>query len=331
MSGSGTEDSSLGAVGGNLSEPGIGRTSGYDLPVYGLGSGRFYLLHLTALSIILCSLVCAIIVLCWSFRGNRSQFFLWPIGERLAVYMAFCDGLFNVSHSLDHIHYVLQKDHVRPAALCVFYGIILQEFITAQVLLVNMASINAFVMVYRRRSLNFASYDHRLLIYVFGVPLVLAVVLAATGQLGPSGAFCHFDMVAADPAVVLVLTTVLFFFVFIVNSLLYVLTWKRINREAKSIQASIGRSQLVSASHRAAKNCMLFVVAFVAQWCTLSFLSVWQSFGPPPFWLIMLTTSFTNLGGVLNLLVFVRIRRRPDSGVSTSVYKNTGTCQPTAA
>ena len=72
-------------------------------------------------------------------------------------------------------------------------------------------------------------------------------------------------MVLAHPAVYLGVNTVLLLAVFTVNSILYVLTWRRIRQEACSIQLSVGRSQLVAASHVAAKNCMLFVIAFVLQ------------------------------------------------------------------
>ena len=57
-----------------------------------------------------------------------------------------------------------------------------------QILLVNITAINAFTLVYRRRALDFGVGDRRLLLYVYGVPCVLAGCLAAAGQLGPSGA-----------------------------------------------------------------------------------------------------------------------------------------------
>ena len=47
--------------------------------------------------------------------------------------MAFCDGLFNISHSLDHLHYVIQRNHVTPEGLCVFYAMFLVEFMSSQV------------------------------------------------------------------------------------------------------------------------------------------------------------------------------------------------------
>lgn len=76
---------------------------------------------------------------------------------------------------------------------------------------------------------------------------------------------CFFDMVLAHPAVYLAVNTVLLLTVVLVNSVLYVLTWRKIRAEAHSIQLSVGRSQLVAASHAAAKNCLLFVIAFVLQ------------------------------------------------------------------
>ncbi|KAF0293251.1 hypothetical protein FJT64_008845 [Amphibalanus amphitrite] len=117
---------------------------------------------------------------------------------------------------------------------------------------------------------------------------------------------CYFDMVLAHPAVYLGVNTVLLLAVFTINSVLYVLTWRRIRQEACSIQLSVGRSQLVAASHVAAKN----LHALRHRWWVLGVLPIWQKFAPPPFWFVQLTTTFTNLGGCLNLLVYARIRRR---------------------
>ena len=87
----------------------------------------------------------------------------------------------------------------------------------------------------------------------------------AADKIDPPAGSCYFDMVLAHPAVYLGVNTVLLLAVFTVNSVLYVLTWRRIRQEACSIQLSVGRSQLVAASHVAAKNCMLFVIAFLLQ------------------------------------------------------------------
>lgn len=57
-----------------------------------------------------------------------------------------------------------------------------------QILLVHITAINAFVLVHRRRALEFGLGDHRLLLVVYGLPAILAVNLAVSGQLGPSGA-----------------------------------------------------------------------------------------------------------------------------------------------
>lgn len=46
------------------------------------------------------------------------------------------------------------------------------------------------------------------------------------------------------------------------------------------------------------------------QWWAVGVLPIWQKLAPPPFWFVQLTTTFTNLGGCLNLLVYMRIRRR---------------------
>ena len=54
--------------------------SGYDLPVYGLDDGNFLRLHVVALSLIFCSLACAVAVVVWSFRTHNTKFFTWSQG-----------------------------------------------------------------------------------------------------------------------------------------------------------------------------------------------------------------------------------------------------------
>ena len=86
------------------------------------------------------------------------------------VYIAVCDGLFNVAHSIDDLHMVITRDHVRPKELCEFYGFTLAEFITAQNLMVNIMAVNAFMLIYFQSYLKFGRYDWRLLAWTFGAP-----------------------------------------------------------------------------------------------------------------------------------------------------------------
>ena len=163
--------------------------SGYDLPVYGLSNNQFAAIHAPALSFIFISLISAITVLASSFKHqNIRTFFTWTKPERFVIYLAFCDGLFNVCHSMDHLHIVITKDHVYPLELCEFYGVIIAEFMTAQHLMVNIICINAFLLIYFRKNLNFGRYDWKLLAWVYGVPAVATIAAAAAGVMGPNGA-----------------------------------------------------------------------------------------------------------------------------------------------
>lgn len=163
--------------------------SGYDVPPYGLDNGHFYYLHISAIVCILCSLVCALISIILSFRRQTySKFFTkWTKSERFIIYMAVCDGLFNISHSLDHFHMAITHGHVYPSELCMFYGFNLTLFITAQMLLVNVVAINIFMLMFFNINLNFGQRDWRLLTYTFGVPFLISLLAAVTGQYGPAG------------------------------------------------------------------------------------------------------------------------------------------------
>ena len=108
--------------------------------------------------------------------------------NRFVVYMAFCDGLFNVCHLADHFHVLIGKDHVYPKKLCVFYAFDLLETMLAQNLLVNVIAVNAFALMYFNYNLSFGKWDWRLHAWIFGVPFACAVGATAADTLGPSGA-----------------------------------------------------------------------------------------------------------------------------------------------
>ena len=163
--------------------------SGYDLPVYGLANGQFLSIHIPALTCIFLSLLSAICVLTVSFRlQSYKTFFSWTKSERFVVYLAICDGLFNIAHSMDHLNIVIVRNHVYPKELCEFYGFMLAEFISAQNLMVNVVAFNAFILIYYRKNLEFGAYDHRLVLYTFGAPFIAATIAAVAGTLGPNGA-----------------------------------------------------------------------------------------------------------------------------------------------
>lgn len=283
---------------------------GHDLPVYGLANGSFYYIHIPALFCIFSSLCCAIIVLTLSFRHRHYKtFFTWTKSERFVVYLAICDGFFNLFHSVDHLHYVIAKDHVRPKELCEFYGFTLAEFITAQNLIVNIVAINAFMLMYFHRNIDFGKRDWRLLAWTFGVPFVGATTAAVTGQFGPGGSFCYFDGVKGGTAYIF-FTTVPLLIIIVMNSIMYGLTWKRIKQETSTL-CHDKTIHMVNKAKHAAKTMSMFVVAFFIQWWALALFGVWVLVDPNiPQAMVHIVTIFSNIGGCLNLCVYIIMRRR---------------------
>lgn len=165
------------------------RGDGYDIPLYGFDNGTFYTIHIPAIVCIVLSFTCAVTAIVLSFRRNgvRSFFRTWSRSDRFVVYLALCDGLFNIAHFTDHMHIVIVKEMVKPKQLCEFYGFNLVVFITAQYLMVNIIAINAFILIYFDKKLTFGRYDWKLLAWIFGCPFVGAVIAVFLGQLGPNG------------------------------------------------------------------------------------------------------------------------------------------------
>lgn len=165
------------------------RKNGYDIPLYGIENGTFYSIHVPAIICIVSSFSCAITAIVLSFRrkGHRTFFRTWSKSERFVVYLAICDGLFNVAHFTDHMHIVIAREMVRPKQLCEFYGFNLAVFITAQFLMVNIVAIHAFMLIFFDKNLNFGRFDWKLLLWIFGAPFVGAVIAGCAGQLGPNG------------------------------------------------------------------------------------------------------------------------------------------------
>jgi hypothetical protein len=165
------------------------KESGYDLPVYGLATGSFYYIHIPALCCIFLSFCSVVAVIILSFRRKsfRKFFVDWSKSERFIIYLALCDGGYNVFHSVDHLHYVISQDHVHPKELCEFYGFTLAVCIMGQNLMVNIVAINAFMLMYFDKNLDFGKRDWKLLSWTFGLPFVGATIAGIAGQLGPNG------------------------------------------------------------------------------------------------------------------------------------------------
>lgn len=159
-----------------------------EIPVMGLNSERFYPYHITAIICIAASLVGVVAILYVSFRSRMYRaFFRWTISDRFVVYIAACDGLFNLSHVLDHVQMIVTRSHVHPRNLCVVYAFLVVVFTTAQGLLVSAIALNSFFVVHFGKSVKFGSYDWKLQIFIFGIPTVEASLAVLLNKLGPTG------------------------------------------------------------------------------------------------------------------------------------------------
>lgn len=164
------------------------RESTSEIPVRGLNSERFYPYHITAIICIGASLVGVVAILYISFKSRLYRsFFQWTISDRFVVYIAACDGLFNLSHLLDHVQMVVTRSHVHPPNLCVVYAYLVVVFTTAQGLLVSVIALNSFCVVHFGKSGKFGSYDWKLHIFIFGIPTMEASLAVLLNKLGPTG------------------------------------------------------------------------------------------------------------------------------------------------
>ena len=93
---------------------------------------------------------------------------------------------------------------------------------------------------------------------------------------------------------------------------LYILTWYRIQKEEPQFNNLNGEdAPIIRASHRAARNMSLFVAAFIVQWWAATISGVWFFVTDHvSIVLFQVLTIFTNSGGILNILVYLIIRRR---------------------
>lgn len=121
---------------------------------------------------------------------------------------------------------------------------------------------------------------------------------------------CYFDGIKGKTTNIF-FTTVPLLLVLVVNVILYILSWYRIYKETRELKDSLGKSsRALKASHKAAKTMSLFVMAFFVQWWAMALYGIWQLIGDVPFLLFNFVTTFSNVGGILNGIVFVIIMRR---------------------
>ena len=106
-------------------------------------------------------------------------------------------------------------------------------------------------------------------------------------------------------------TTVPLALVLIVNIVMYGITLYRISVESKSLQLVLHTKHSEHKAKRAAKNMSMFVFAFFIQWGPLALFGTWYLIGDErPLVLFHIVTVFSNIGGCLNLCVYLIIRHR---------------------
>lgn len=108
------------------------------------------------------------------------------------------------------------------------------------------------------------------------------------------------------------LTTIPLVIILVVNVTLYTLTWIRIRHEEPKFKMEVGKdAKIIRGSHRAARTMSLFVTAFIIQWTPLAIHGVYHMTGRHiSFVLFQLVVTFSNIGGILNGIVYFIIRRR---------------------
>lgn len=117
------------------------------------------------------------------------------------------------------------------------------------------------------------------------------------------------------------LTTIPCIVILAVNTTLYLLTWFHIRRDAQRIKSIIGtQAQSGTAYIQAAKTMTLFITVFTVQWWAVAVYGIWQivTDDVPPLVYIFVVV-FTNIGGCLNLVVYLSIlkKRRRTMAVGT--------------
>ena len=122
---------------------------------------------------------------------------------------------------------------------------------------------------------------------------------------------CITDGVKGWTAFVIIYTVPLVLIV-VMNVTLYTLTWLKMSSEVRALKKRLGQNPPSrKAALSAAKKMSMFVAAFFVQWCFAAAYGVWELFTKDvPVIMLHLGTKFPNIGGILNLCIFVIVNRR---------------------
>ena len=119
---------------------------------------------------------------------------------------------------------------------------------------------------------------------------------------------CFFDSVRGEMAN-LIFTTIPLPLFLMINMILYIATYKKIRDQVHSIEQTLGP---VNASHhahlKAARAMSLFVIALVFQWWAVAVYGIYRLFTESdegiPRIIFHFGTTFSNTGGILNLIIY---------------------------
>ena len=159
--------------------------SGFDIPL--VVNNTFITSRISAVICISCSFICVIIVIAHRFyKKSVYTFYSWSVGDRFIIYVALCDGLYNIVQMCQNLHVYIIRTHVHPQWLCTLYGFTQIEFSSSQICLVNVAAINSCLLMCFKKQVNYGKYDQKLLLYVFGEPFLIGTIITVLGHFGPS-------------------------------------------------------------------------------------------------------------------------------------------------
>ena len=105
--------------------------------------------------------------------------------------------------------------------------------------------------------------------------------------------------------------------------MLYILTWTKIRRETRLLNQNLGQNlQSRKATIKAARSMSLFVVAFFLQWWSAGVYGAWGLFGTVPVAFFHVVTTFNNIGGLMNLMVYFIVHRKETARKDNRSSKN---------
>lgn len=112
----------------------------------------------------------------------------------------------------------------------------------------------------------------------------------------------------------IVLSTGLTSVVLLALSVFYILTWRRIYKEAEVIRVQLGNQGISrSATLKSAKAMCLFVVVYIIQWTPVIIYGTWQLISNVPFELFVAVVMMTNLSGFFSGIIYIINRLKSNS------------------